>query len=271
MTKKQQRRPKKAATKTHRPVRVVVRAVRMLDVLSSTGSGVGISDIARETQMSKSTVHHILQTLVASGLAMLDPETRLYQLGPKPIDWARTYSESTDIGAAARPYLRRLREETQETVAVFVRVGAQRVCVARVQSDHAIRHVEHVGEIHPLWQSAPGRVLMSGMADDAIETFLRTADLKPATQYTLVDPKKIMAAIREIRRTGFALAEQEIFLGAAVVAVPIRNDTGGVAGALSVSGPFDRWNKDSAAAHLPRILSSAAELSNRLGFRNRAA
>jgi DNA-binding IclR family transcriptional regulator len=79
------------ASEQRKQVRVLVRAVTILDRLSESRSGIGVSDLARSTGLSKATVHNILETLVATGLALPDPVSKRYLLGSKPAAWGRAF------------------------------------------------------------------------------------------------------------------------------------------------------------------------------------
>lgn len=248
------------------PVRVLVRAAAILDLLSNERNGLGITELSRETGLSKSTVHHLLETLVTLRLADCNLSTRRYSLGVKAIQWGAAWLKSLDLAALGSAQLEQLRDLTGETATLHIRLGHTRICIAQAVSHHALRRVAQIGAPRELWFAATGLVLMSGMDDREIIEYLQSIRKTPPTTHTLTDDREILQRIRLIREKGYTISLEENELAVAALSMPVRDYSDRCVAAVSVTGPISRWNLDTIHERLPRALEICADLSQRLGW-----
>jgi len=110
-----------------------------LDVLAKADSDLSIRELAEETAVSKSAVQRILSSLVETGLAVQDPASRRYGLGPRTLVLGTAYQRRIDLRAVALPHMTHLRDLTGETVGLSVRVGDELLHVEQVESGSALR------------------------------------------------------------------------------------------------------------------------------------
>lgn len=248
-------------------IRVLVRAIDILDTLSAAHGHMGVSEIGRATGLSKSTVHNLLETLVGAGLVLPDPTTRRYAIGGRATRWATAFLESIDVARVAQPHLEALRDLTGETAYLFIRSGFVRICVGQALSRHGLRRQLTVGETRPLWSAATGSVLMSGLPDAVLADYLASADIDPLTLRTLTAPSAIAARAREARDVGWVAAFDETEIGVAGIAFVVRDHRGDVAASATVSGPTQRWSADEMYALVPDMLEIAGRMSSQMGWR----
>jgi DNA-binding IclR family transcriptional regulator len=169
-----------------------------------------------------------------------------------------------DLVRSGHPILEELADRTHETVNLGVLSGDAVVYVDQISGTCAIVSVSWVGRRTPLHCTSNGKVLLASMPDAERDRLLRSP-LERSTAHTIIDPKVLVAQLREIRIRGYAQAIEELEEGLNAVAAPVRRADGEVIAALSVSGPAFRMR----AVDLPRIgrltIDAAAAISRRLG------
>jgi DNA-binding IclR family transcriptional regulator len=255
------------------PVRSIERAVKILDCFLLAPGALGISELSRQTQLSKSTVHHLVTTLVETGLLAPDGPSRLYRLGPKVAQLGTAFGESTDLRDLVLPTLTELRDLTDETVTLHVKVGDQRVVMAQVVSTQGIRRVLEVGSSRPVHLGAVGMVLMADLSDLEVLQLLKQPRPRRLTPKTVTDPRQILELVRRARTDGYSTLGEQTEEGVGVIALPLHDHQGRVPAAIVISGPIQRWNPDSMAPYLERMVAIVEGVSRRLGrrFDGRAA
>jgi IclR family acetate operon transcriptional repressor len=247
-------------------VQVVERAIDILNVL---GSGrATLSEVTRAVDLPKGTTFRILGSLQYEKLIVKDPVDSTYQLGPGFLRLSQTqtpwYGALTIL---AKPAMDGLLADVEETVALHVRVGPERVCVAELPSPHSIRYSAEVGAAVPLHVGAAGKILLAELDERAWKRMLAALELRPITEDTILDPVALTAQVELARERGYAQSVGERVSSAAAISVPVELDSGlGVA--LSLLGPADRFTEERRLAQLDRLRSAAAEVS---GAANRGA
>jgi len=243
------------------------RAVQTLDVLAKADSDLSIRELAEETAVSKSAVQRILSSLVETGLAVQDPASRRYGLGPRTLVLGTAYQRRIDLRAVALPHMTHLRDLTGETVGLSVRVGDELLHVEQVESGSALRRSFEIGRTLPLWCGAPSRLFLADLPAgerDEIVRARRASAVVPAAPPTA---EELLASVERCRAQGYATAYGETIPGVSTVAAGLRGADGQVAATLSVTGPSTRWTRDAIDRWVPVLLETAATVSGLLGFR----
>lgn len=253
---------------TRQSVQAIDRAVAIMSVFSRARPVAGVSEIAELTSLSRSTVHRILVSLANHGLVSQLPRSTDYCLGPRLLGLAETARGRLSLEQHAEPAMTALRDYTGETVALHILDATPaRRTVAQVESVHALRRTyTDIGSPLPPHQGAPGKVLLAFAAEPVQEKVLG-GDLRSAVTLSKIDPEELRAELAAIREAGYALSMQERVPGVVGVAVPIRDHTGEVVAALSVSVPALRAGITELEALAPRAVEAARELSSQLGYR----
>lgn len=246
-------------------IRVIVRAVKILDCFVGAERSLGISELARRSHLSKSTAHHVVSTLVETDLLAVDGPTRRYKLGPKLAQLANAFIESTDLREGLMESLVQLRDLTNETATLHVKVGRERVIVAQVVSQETIRQVLEVGLSRPIYIGAAGIVLMGDLSDTEVVQYVRASRPRKLTRKTVTDPQQVLALVRAGRRDGFCILGEQTELGVGAVAVPVRDSGGVIVAAVLISGPVERWNAKTIPAYTKRIVGIVEAASSRPG------
>jgi len=234
------------------------RALLLLQVIAEADSALGLMEITGRTQLDKSAVARSLQTLLDFDLVVRDRLSKRYSLGPGLVALASQMLRRLDVRTLARPAMERLGAETAETVSLHVRFGANRLCVDGVESPHALRRIVPIGELLPLHQGPTGKVILAFLADD------EAADIRRAAAAAGVDLDRMDAQVAFIRERHYLAVAGDRVPGVGGLSAPVFKSQG-VAAAITVAGPAERWSLERMQAFAPRLVEEAGRISAALG------
>lgn len=238
--------------------KVTVRAVeRALDILLcfTDANELTLTEIAVRVGLHKSTAYRLLASLEHKGFIIRDAENEKYRLGFRLWELSANLSQADDPAIVLLPEMERLQDIIGETISLYVRDGHERIRIQAVQSSQAIRRVAPVGVRLPLYVGASSKVLMA-YADAEYRASLYRSPTWPKS----IDRDAYERQLLDIRASGFATSVEEREPGAAAVAAPILNRSGGLVAALSVSGPANRLTVDKMKEHAAAIKEAAARM-----------
>lgn len=247
----------------NQPTHSVVSAFRVLETVADL-QPVGLSELAREVGLPKSTTQRMLTTLAEIGWLRATQES--------PTRWGLTYralrlSRSVDgrsgLRDVALPVMSELQLATTETIHLAVPDGDALVLLERLDTSHRLRAFLALGTRIPFHASATGLAYLSASSDAEIDDRLR-ADLAPQTRDTLVDPDAVRAAIAEVRARGWSINPGGLSEGITAVGAPIIDRTGHPVGAMSVSGPSSRITPDRFDGLGAQVAAAAARIGRAL-------
>jgi DNA-binding IclR family transcriptional regulator len=211
-------------------VGVVDKVVAVLGALE-TGPA-SLAELQTTTGLPRATAHRLATALETHGLVRRGDDGR-FVLGLRLVALGQAAGDGFPLAAVARPVLIDLRDRTGESVQLYVREGDGRRCVASLQSPHALRWIVPEGALLPIDRGSAGRVLTDGSA-----------------QWKASVPWKASVEEREI--------------GVASVSAPVRDQSGQVVAAVSVSGPIERLSRDPGARFGPAVASAAEQIERAL-------
>jgi IclR family acetate operon transcriptional repressor len=244
----------------------VRNAARLLKQFSARDRELGVSELARRLDLGKSTVHRLLVTLTSEHLLDQDPITGKYRLGLAMHDLGAAVATHLDLHEAVISPLEQLRNATSETCQVAVLDGREVVYIERIDSPQTLRLFLEVGRRNDAHSTSTGKCLLAFLPDHELDALLDEWELTRKTPHTITDMGKLRAALREIRRQGYAWNLHESEVGVLSAAAPIRNLAGRVVAAMSVAGPETRM--EPAMPQMTRAVIEAATMaSRRLGWR----
>lgn len=213
------------------PVAVLERAVNIMNLITSEDSDIGIREIARRTGIHSATVYRIVSTLEKAGLVQQNPGTSLYRVGPLAYTWGAGFLKRADIREVSMPYMRRLRDKFDETVALSLRSGSHRVYMEQLPSNRGVRTTIQVGSPYDLFAGAAGIALLSLFSASELDAALDGQEKARSAE--------IRALIVEAQRRGFASSQQQVLTGVSALSAPMSDATG-ARWALSIVGPSAR-------------------------------
>ena len=202
----------------------VKKAFDILRAISSSREGMGVSEIARDLRMAKSTVHGMTSALEDSGAVMRDPITKRYTLGFTLFELGRLAYSQIHVKDMARPVMEELMEKTQESVFLGVLNRDSVTILDLVESRHELKITSPIGITIPLLAGAVGKVFLSRMEDEQAAELIRIKGLTRYTENTITDPEQYLQEIRDVRQKGYATDDEEYILGVRAIASPIKGN-----------------------------------------------
>jgi DNA-binding IclR family transcriptional regulator len=234
-------------------IRAVERAIAVLCAFSRETPSLGVTELAERLDLTKSTVHRMLQVLLAHGLVAQDPARRTYTLGYRILALAQAVPGEANLRAICLPHMRALRSVTNETISLYGAAGDVRVCLEELESPQMLRMSAGVGRCFPLDRGSASYALLIDGPEG--EPWRRMTSLLSAERQT-----QLLAATRLAHQRGYALSSGETVEGAASIAAPIRGVDGGVVAALSVGGPASRFTDDAIARYTGALLDAVDKI-----------
>ncbi len=218
-----------------------------------------LSEVARETGLTRAASRRFLLTLVALGYVRTDGKA--FWLGPRVLELGYSYLSGMSLPAVAMPHVEELVAEVRESSSISVLDGEDVVDIVRVPAKRIMTVSVPVGSRFRAHASSKGRVLLAYLSADALDRFMHDASLEQLTDHTVTDPVQLRKVLDGVRAKGFAIVDQEVEEGVRSVAVPLRDAGGTVVAAINVSSYASRVSVEAVRKQvLPRLLETAGQI-----------
>lgn len=239
------------------------KGLAVLCIFGSQQRTLTLAEIAESVQISKSSAQRMVYTLEQLGYVCKHPHTRRYQLTPHVLRMAYSYLAANPLIDLANPYLSELTNLTTETSCLTVIDGLEMVYIARFISTQFVPVHMPIGSRVPLYCTASGRAFLSALPEADALALLRSGARTAFTRNTKLDEKSILQELERARERGFAMNQEEMFLGDMTLAAPVLDLSGRPIAAIHVVAPTNRWSAEDAITRLgPELISCARALSN---------
>jgi len=244
-------------------VQSLERGLAVIRAFDAEHAELTLSDVARETGLTRAAARRFLLTL--SDLGYVRSDGRLFALTARVLELGYAYLSALSLPEIAEPHLEALVADVRESSSLSVLDGDDIVYVARVPTSRIMRVAINVGTRFPAYATSMGRVQLAGLSDDDLTAYLNRVELKPLTAHTLATEAELRGELARIRAQGWALVDQELEEGLRSVAVPIRDRDGAVVAAVNVSAHASRATKDIVRKTLlPPLLETASRIESDL-------
>ncbi len=244
-------------------VQSVDRALVVMEILATLGQA-GVTEIAAELGVHKSTVSRLISVLEARGYVEQLSDRGKYRLGFAVARLARSTSAQLDLVKQSQAACDALALESGETTNLAVLDADRIVNIAEAIGPAGIALRTWVGQSCPAHATSSGKVLLAGLDAGQVRERLATR-LESFTDDTLTARATLEAELEVVRQRGWASVREELEVGLNAVAAPVRDADGHVVAALSVSGPSYRLSEDEFDATAKRTIAAAEIISRRLG------
>jgi DNA-binding IclR family transcriptional regulator len=199
----------------------VKKAFAILNAVSAAKQGMGVSELAKKLKMAKSTVHGMTSALEELGAVMRDPLTKKYKLGFTLLEIGRSAYSQVDLKTAARPVTKDLMEKTRTSVFLGVLNWDQVTILDIVEARQDLNITAPVGSTIPLFAGAVGKVFLASMEQKQATKIIQSKGLPRFTDNSIVDPQLYCKELKQVKKKGYALDDEEYILGVRAVASPL--------------------------------------------------
>jgi IclR family KDG regulon transcriptional repressor len=250
------------------PIKVLNKAFSVLDILLKNEAPMSMTEISEKLCFYPSTIHRILDTLKYGGYVEQDSYTQKYQLGLKLIELGMTRLNQIDLAKEAKPFLKELSKEVDETVHLAILENTDVLYLAKEESTQTIRMISYVGKRAPLHCTSLGKVLLAFLPAKKKDKILEKIELLKLTENTITNKYDLIKELNEIEQEGFALDREENEKFVRCIAAPVKNYRGEVIAAVSISGPSYRINEGNQNCLKEELINTCQKISIRLGFQS---
>jgi len=243
----------------------VDRAITVLKILARTGSA-GVTEVAEEMGVHKSTISRLLRALEAQGMAQSSGRGK-YQLGLGFLHLANSRPERLDLAKEARPLLQALAARFGETVNLAVLSSNHVVNIDEAFGPSTLGTKNWMGLLTPIHATSSGKVFLASLSADERDKVLDDLGMPAVTNQTITSRQELDAQLAAVAKSGFATVHGELEDGLNGVAVPVRGHQGTVIGAVSISGPSFRFDPEELPGVIEELKQAGLKISENMGFR----
>ena len=227
-----------------------------------------VADLARLVDVNRSTAFRIVYTLEAAGFLQKVSDTRRYRLGSRVLELGYSFLAGKDLIEVANPILNRLRDDTSTSTHLIIREGRNAVYISRFQGNTSLISAVNVGSRLPLHATAPGRVLLAGLPLADVVALYDGYGFETYTEMTPSDIGALVSLVEQDRKRPLVISWGFYDANVASIAAPVRNASGGLEAAISVSCPINTFDKATFEGRIQaQVEVAAADISRALGYR----
>ena len=246
---------------------------KTLDILSCFNESqtvLSAKEIAKKINLPLSSTYRYLEILVRREFLAKSNDQKGYTLGLMLFRLGSSAASTIKLDKVALPYMKKLCQETGETILLTVVSGVEAVCLERIEAQRLVKLSMEKGTTLPLHVGASSKCLLAFMGQEAIDDYLARTKLIPMTYNTLTDKNLIRRELDSIRARGYCSSDGEADLDARGVGAPIFDQAGKLVGGLSIAGPADRIPLQTIPALGETVKKAALEISEELGYQAQA-
>jgi IclR family acetate operon transcriptional repressor len=261
------RAPRRAPGEGTGHVQSLTRGLTLLERLSEERYGISLTDLAQRVGLAPSTTHRLLKSLEKMKFVAQDEERGLWYVGVKAFEVGTAFLRDRDFVGVARRFMRRLMEESGESVNLAVLDAGEVLFLSQVECRQMMRALAPPGGRIGAHCSGVGKALLSALPDAEVAGILHRRGLPRLTANTVDSPARLKRELQTTRERGWALDDEEQAVGLRCVAAPILDEYGEPLAAISLSGPKARITDDRIPALGALVKRVAEEITAALGGR----
>ncbi len=247
-------------------VQSIGRGFAILEEIARNRDGIGLAELSKRVGLHNSTTFHLVKTMVSLGYVRQLKDLKRYRVGRPLFALAASALDEIEMMSLATPVLEDLSRETGEAAHFSVRMGDAVVVLARTGGQGAFQLTDRVGVVRPAHCTALGKIMLAALSTEQFERYLARAELKPLTGKSIMSRDALARDINEVRRAGIAFDDGEFDSELRCVALPVRDFSGQVAGAIGISGPVWRLSIEGLQKRARTVRAAADRLSAEFGY-----
>lgn len=245
------------------------KIIKILDHLSDVKRDVGITELSLALDLPKSTVHRILKDLLKYSIVEKENDTSKYKIGLRLLKYSNSLLRSFDIRQIAKPILRKVCNETQETTFLTIWRNNKGICIDSIFSSRGTNtHLfVEIGREMPFHCTASSKILLAYQPLEDIKRIINKKQLLKYTSNTITKPERLMMHLLDIRNKGYSICDEELEEGIKAIAAPIKNIDGKTIASITITGLSKRMSSSNMERFIKIVTDSAQEISKKLGYK----
>ena len=240
------------------------RTLAIIELLTGVADGMTLKELVDATDIAQNTASRIVQTLEIRDFVRKCVETKKYIITDKLFNMSSPKVDGKSLIMTAYDHMQELQGITGESVQILVKNNWKAVVLEQIPGSHPVTVLGKVGLRVPLYSCAPGKAMLSSLADKELELFFKENQLKQFTEFTLASREKLMTEILEARKAGYSVDREEGNLGIQCVAAPILDKRAKPVAAITVVGPKFRLTENKFADLGKKCVQVAKSIENKL-------
>ncbi|HUH85848.1 MAG TPA: IclR family transcriptional regulator [Stellaceae bacterium] len=254
------------AKRQHAGIQSIGRAFAIMEEIARNRDGLGLAELSKRVALHTSTTFHLVRTMVSLGYVRQMKDSKRYRIGGPLFSLAASALDELEMASLATPVLEDLARETGETTHFAVRMGDAVVVLARIPGPGAFQLTDRVGVMRPAHCTALGKMILAGLSPKQLEHFIGRAELRAYTAKSITDPDLLRREIARTRRADIAFDDGEFDPEIRCLALPVRDFTGQLMGAVGLSGPVWRLSSAALQRRARSVRAAADRLSAEFGY-----
>jgi DNA-binding IclR family transcriptional regulator len=251
-------------------VQSIGRGFAIIEEIARSRDGIGLADLSKRVGLHNSTTFHLVKTLVSLGYVRQLRDTKRYRIGRPLFALAASALDEIEMMSLATPVLEDLARDSGESAHFSVPMGDAVVVLARTSGPGAFQLTDRVGVVRPAHCTALGKIMLAALAPDQFNGYLQRAELKAQTPKSVTSAERLTREVAEVRRSGLAIDDGEFDPEMRCAAVPVRDFSGRVMGAIGISGPVWRLSIEALHKRARLVRAAADRLSAEFGYTGEA-
>lgn len=249
-------------------VRSLERASKILNCFTLYEPEKSLKQLSEETGLHKSTVFRLLDNLERIKWVRRDPKVGTYRIGFGIFELGTRAIRGNDFYQVSLFHLEKLVKLTDQSAHLVIQDQGEVLYLNKVECSRSIiAQPSQIGLRFPMHCTAVGKVLLSFMEEDQARAIIAAKGLKKMTENTICEVNALFKEMQNIRQKGYAVDNEEIQLGLKCVAAPIKDFSGKVVAAISVSGLISNLSDQKLPYIIDQVINTAANISSDLGCR----
>ena len=238
-------------------VQSIERAFTLLRSIAEYADGVSVSDLARQTDLHKSTVSRLVISLEAEGAVVR--ENGLLRIGNGIAALVSQSPFSFALKTLAHPFLEKLADITSETAGLCVPDGTAAHYIDQVSSKRTVQIRDWTGERMPYMTTSAGKIFLAFAAEKKVERFLAETVMESQAPNTITDPVAFRERLKSVREQGYDWAYEEYTEGLVVITGPVFDPVGDVIASIYVCGPIFRFPPEKQKPRITQMVVDACQ------------
>jgi DNA-binding IclR family transcriptional regulator len=239
------------------PIKSARTTLEMLEMIREHQEAT-LSELTKEFDLSKSSVHNYLSTLQQQGYIIKDGDS--YRIALRLLEFGGYARHGEQLYKIGKDKVTELAEETGEMANLLIEENGMGIYLHRAHGAQSVQTDSYIGQRVHLHSTALGKTILANLPQERVDAIIEEHGLPAMTENTVTDRDKLFEELEQVREEGVAYDDEARVKGLRCVAVPVLNNNDKIEGAISLSGPISRFRGETYHTEIPEMLKDAANV-----------